>query len=40
MIESKQMKYFRTLCCGDGSLKDQFAKGQINFQPERMSFIR
>merc|ERR1719400_976637 len=30
----------RTLCCGDGSLKDQFAKGQINFQPERMSFIR
>jgi len=30
----------RTLCCGEGSLKDQFAKGEINFQPERMSFIR
>jgi len=30
----------RTLCCGDGSLKEQFAKGEINFQPERMSFIR
>ena len=35
-----QRQFLRTLCCGDGSLKDQFAKGQINFQPERMSFIR
>ena len=36
----RSKKFLRTLCCGEGSLKDQFAKGEINFQPERMSFIR
>jgi len=29
----------RTICCAEGELKEQFALGNINFHPDRMSFI-